>query len=600
MLDPPSPLQDRRPLASIAWESWRSDLLALVLRFAFWIGLVVYAPSAWAAVHFGEPVVLVVDTIALSVLALLAFSSWPSQPRKAQVFCGIMYGLGCLLLLRVGAVSQIYLFAASMFATLLLGKRAGLSSVALNFVSMVGLGYLSFAAPGLNTSESKISPTSWVVQTLNFSFLNLVLTLAVAAVISAIESALARALEARDALEKESLRLKAANHALREKDEILESARKMDAVGRLAGGVAHDFNNMLNVILGHAELALADLPPESDLRDEMEQILKAGERSAALTRQLLAFARKQTVSPRSIDLNRQIRGMLTMLRRLIGEEIELSFEPSPDTGTTVIDPSQLDQILANLAVNARDAIDGVGKVTVRTARVKLDERSQHGDRQLAPGEYVSLRVADTGAGMDEETRSRLFEPFFTTKKLGVGTGLGLSTVYGIVGQNQGIIRVKTEPGVGTEFEILLPGSSDEQVEIVDDEQDLAPPASGERILLVEDEPTVLKLAELMLTRAGYEVKCAITASVAIDVAKAEGPFELLITDVIMPEMSGREVYRELSRLQPGLRCLYVSGYTADVIAERGVLPQGTFFLQKPFSMDELANKVRSVLDGERD
>jgi len=579
-------------------ESWRSDLLELVLRFGFWIGAVTYVPSAWAAIHFQEPVVLVVDTVAMGILSFLAWSKKLSQSNRARIFCGIMYALGCLLLLRVGTIGQIYLFAASLFATLLLGRQAGLVSVVGNFVSMISLGFVSFAAPAIVSAGARMNPSSWAVQTLNFSFLNLVLTLAVAAVIVAIESALAEALKAQDELRKESERLESANLALREKDEILETARKMEAVGRLAGGVAHDFNNMLNVILGHAEVALADLPEGSPLRSELEQIVRAGERSAGLTRQLLAFARKQTISPRSIDLNRQIAETLTMLRRLIGSSNELVFKPARDVTTTRIDPTQLDQILTNLTINARDAMKGGGKIIVRTARVKLGDGGEPTPPALSPGDYVSLRVSDTGAGMDAQTRERLFEPFYTTKALGVGTGLGLSTVYGIVRQNEGTIRVKTELDKGTEFEILFRYCESQDTGAEKAGTDEIPRGAGERLLLVEDEPSVLKLVELMLTRLGYQVASATNVVDAVKIARGKDELALLITDVIMPEKSGKEVAQEVLLHQPGLKCLFMSGYTADVIDDRGVLSEEIAFLQKPFSLGQLARKVRSVLDGE--
>lgn len=577
-------------------ESWRDDLLALVLRVGFWVGLITYLPSAWAAVHFDELAVLVVDTLAITLLAYISFSRRLAQTTRAVLFCSVMYSLGCLLLLRVGAIGQIYLFAASLFATLLLGKRAGLISVGVNLVSMLGLGYLSFVSPDFNSTGTSIALGSWTIQSLNFAFVNLIVTLAVAAVIQAVEAALAKALRAQKQLKVESAQLLDANRSLQEKEEILETAGKMDAVGRLAGGVAHDFNNMLNVILGQTELAMLSLPDDSPLRTEMEQIIEAAERSAGLTRQLLTFARKQTISPRSIELNGRIQKMMSLLRRLIGEDIDLSFEPGEEVGTTCMDPNQLDQILANLAVNARDAIEGHGQVTVSTYLQTISTPVEAAVKSLAPGDYIVLCVTDDGHGMDEETRARLFEPFFTTKAVGVGTGLGLSTVYGIVRQNEGAIFVRSSPGEGSTFEIYLRRTGVKESEPEEQEEQLLPLGEGERILLVEDEEAVLTLGTAMLTRLGYDVVAISDPRRALELAAQGEKFALLVTDVIMPQLSGREVYQGYAEHQDGLKCLYVSGYTADIIAESGVLAEGTHFLQKPFSMEGLARKVRSILD----
>ena len=321
-----------------------------------------------------------------------------------------------------------------------------------------------------------------------------------------------------------------------------QQAQKMESVGRLAGGVAHDFNNMLGVILGYAEMALYEAGPGTPLHDNLTEIRKAAQRSADLTRQLLAFARKQTIDPRVLDLNSTVEGMLNMLRRLIGEDIDLAWLPGADLWPVKMDPAQIDQILANLCVNARDAIADVGKVTIETQNVSLDEAYCAAHAGFAPGEFVMLTVSDDGCGMDEETQRRLFEPFFTTKEIGKGTGLGLSTVYGIVKQNDGFINVYSEPGQGTTFRIYIPRHAAGMVETRATIAAELPQGHGETVLLVEDEPAMLNMGKGMLEKLGYTVLTAATPGEAMRLAEEHaGEIHLLMTDVVMPEMNGRDL-----------------------------------------------------------
>ena len=384
--------------------------------------------------------------------------------------------------------------------------------------------------------------------------------------------------------------------AEREKlQEQLTQAQKMESVGRLAGGVAHDFNNMLQAILGNAALALEQIPADSPVRENLEEVLKSAQRSADLTRQLLAFARKQTIQPKVLDLNDTVGGMLKMLRRLIGEHIDLVWMPGADLWPIKMDPSQIDQILANLCLNARDAIAGTGKVTLETTNVTLDDTYVQSHPECVPGDYVLLAVSDTGMGMDVETRSHLFEPFFTTKEPGKGTGLGLATIFGIVKQNQGLISVSSEPGQGSTFKIYLPRIDSQVLAAVAATQksDLR---GTETVLLVEDESQILALAKRILQNHGYTVLAAQSPEAALKLAEQHsGSIQLLVTDVVMPGMDGRELRNRLVACQPGLRCLYMSGYTADVIAHHGVLDEGVQFLQKPFTIESLAKRVREAL-----
>ncbi len=380
-------------------------------------------------------------------------------------------------------------------------------------------------------------------------------------------------------------------------EEQFRQAQKMESIGRLAGGVAHDYNNMLSVISGYAEMAIEKTDSGDPAHEDLREILNAARRSAEITRQLLAFARKQTISPEVLDLNETVESMLKMLRRLIGEDIDLYWQPGTGLWQVSMDPSQIGQIMANLCINARDAIGGVGKITIETENVGFDEAYSADHPGFASGDFVLLAVSDNGCGMDSETTEKIFEPFFTTKDVGEGTGLGLATVYGIVKQNEGFVNVYSELEKGTTFRIYFPRHARETGR---SEAQVAPPTptgSGETVLIVEDEPSILKLAKRMLERQGYAVLEASTPMRALSLAEAhKGEIHLLITDVVMPEMNGRDLAVRLQSSFPELKILYMSGYTANVIAHRGVLESGVHFMQKPFSKKELAVKVFETLN----
>ena len=377
----------------------------------------------------------------------------------------------------------------------------------------------------------------------------------------------------------------------------LRQAQKMESVGRLAGGVAHDYNNALTAIMGYTELAMMDSDPAGPLHADLSQVLKAGRRATDITRQLLAFARKQTIAPEVLDLNGNVESMLKMLRRLIGEDIDLVWMPGNGVGNVKMDPSQIDQILANLCVNARDAIKGVGRITIETENIVFDAAYCADHLGFVPGRFVLLAVSDNGCGMDKEILSNIFEPFFTTKDVDKGTGLGLSTVYGIVKQNNGFINVYSEPGKGTGIKIYLPRHDGKAVEIQEESTAKIPQGHGETILLVEDDLSILKLAQKILKGLKYNVLIADTPKGAIKQAQDhKSEIHLLVTDVIMPEMNGRELSEQLKSLCPNLKCMFMSGYTANAIAHHGVLDEGVHFIQKPFSQKDLATIVREVLD----
>ncbi|HLE20891.1 MAG TPA: PAS domain S-box protein, partial [Vicinamibacteria bacterium] len=377
----------------------------------------------------------------------------------------------------------------------------------------------------------------------------------------------------------------------------LHQAQRLEAVGRLAGGVAHDFNNILTVISGNAELALADLPSQDPTAEALREIREASRRAAALTRQLLAFSRKQILQPRVLDLNALVAGTEKMLRRLIGEDVKLSTRLQPNLGAIKADPGQLEQILMNLAVNARDAMPQGGELIFETENIEITEtQAGQGGVRMHSGRYVRLTVTDTGHGMDEETRSRIFEPFFTTKAKGKGTGLGLSTVYGIVKQSAGYIWVESELEEGTSFEVYFP-HVDGAPERHHGDATMVATSGGETILLVEDEETVLKLARSILERAGYTVIAANDGAEALRLIKEHRePIHLLVTDVVMPGMSGRALADSIQSLREGLPVVYTSGYTDDAIVHHGVLDSGTQLLEKPYSQSALLSAVRKILD----
>jgi two-component system cell cycle sensor histidine kinase/response regulator CckA len=378
----------------------------------------------------------------------------------------------------------------------------------------------------------------------------------------------------------------------------LRQVTKMEAVGRLAGGVAHDFNNLLTAILGYSNLVLEELGVDHPSRPDVEQIQRAAESAASLTRQLLAFSRRQLLQPQVLDLNLVVLSMESLLRRLIGEHIELQTHLASDIWRIHADQGQIEQVLMNLAINARDAMRTGGRLGISTTNITVGDELVRNNRGLLAGNYVRLEIRDNGAGMDESVLGHLFEPFFTTKKRGEGTGLGLATVYGIIKQSGGYIAVRSQPGAGSTFTIYLPQTLHENRTVGASDEKVKTTGGTETILLVEDQPEVRAIARLMLSRQGYTVLEADGGQEALAlVTERKEPIHLLLTDVIMPAIGGQDLARQLLPMRPNLRVLFASGYTDDALVQQGVLQPGADLIQKPFSREALLQKVRAVLDG---
>ena len=390
---------------------------------------------------------------------------------------------------------------------------------------------------------------------------------------------------------------KRAEEALRLSEKQFRQAQKMEAVGRLAGGLAHDFNNLLTVIMGHSQVLLTELPEGSTVRGKIEEMQKAGERAAALIRQLLAFSRKQALEPKVLCLNSVVINLDSMLSRLIGEDIQLAVRTEPEQGHVKADPGQLEQVIMNLVINARDAMSNGGLLVIETSQVQLTRTPMHHIRPLSPGPYMKLTVTDTGCGMDQDTLSHLFEPFFTTKEEHKGTGLGLSTVFGIVTKNGGAIDVWSQVGHGTTFDIYLPRIDPQAGPLLLHGTHSAVGRGNETILVVEDEQSVRDLVREELTKIGYRIVEAMNGIEACLIAtQYSGQFDMLLTDIVMPGMNGRELAGRLHLIYPNLKVLFMSGYLDDVTANAGLEQHQTAFLQKPFTPDVLARSIRELLD----
>jgi signal transduction histidine kinase/ActR/RegA family two-component response regulator len=577
---------------------WREQLY-FVIFFSFLLFL--FIPLVQSAVHSYQHEqwsLLAIHLVCYLSVAVIVF--FRRIPFFLRVIIGLIVvyipGIAGLILIGADSSGRLWLFSFSIIATLFLGLRAGLAAVAVNVITVFAIGYMLSTGhlqwPDDKAAYSKI----WAITGVTFIFLNSVVTVSLAILVRALESNLVRSQLVSMKLREANKQLKEAQNKREKLEGQLVQAQKMESVGRLAGGVAHDYNNISSIIVGYSELILSEMTPDNPLYEEVKEIYTAAIRSTEITRQLLAFARKQTIEPQVIKLEESLEMSLKMLKRLVGEDIDVVFDGKKKIWPVKLDPSQLDQIMANLCVNARDSIQDVGKIIIGLENVTLDEEYSNFHVEVEPGDYVLLTVADDGCGIAPENLEKIFDPFFTTKDMGKGTGLGLATIYGIIQQNNGFVHVYSELDRGTQFRMYFPRYIGEVEEQNDRPSADLLPGQGEFILLSEDDPAILKLSKRLLVELNYQVLAAESPREALILAeKHTGDIHLLMTDVIMPEMNGRELSEKLKETYPAMQTLFVSGYTSDLIARRGVLEDGVNFLSKPFSKKTLAQKLRCIL-----
>ncbi len=597
-------------------EYWRNRVLYLILLTSVALGMAAYIPSVWLSLKEDLIIVAVIDTAVYLYLLYLFFSRRLTYQFRAVNVTILCYLVGLILLWVIGpfGAGPVWLFAFPVLAGILLDYKSTVITLFINALTIVSLGGLIWAGIWTGShvpAENTVS--KWVVIFLNFITLNAASAISITAIIDGLKSALVEEERLRKNLQDNQKELKKVNQTL--KTEIierkssetkriflqnqLEQSQKLESVGQLAGGIAHDFNNMLGVILGYGEELLHALRPTDPLREYAQEILQAGKRSAELTRQLLAFSRRQRLQPEMLDLNLVVKNIEKVLRRIIGEDIELATLLSRDLSFVRVDPGQMEQVIVNLAVNARDAMPQGGKLAIETSNIELDDQYASTHVSVNPGRYVMIAVTDTGCGMTEEIRAKIFEPFFTTKTRDKGTGLGLSTVYGIVKQSGGNIWVYSESGHGTTFKIYLPETIDSPSARKAPRGDLAVKGNGEMVLVVEDEPSVRRLCETTLKSLNYRVAVAANGKEALSwVEEKKLRPDLVITDVVMPQMSGKVLTGRLKTALPGLKVLFMSGYADNTIVHHGILDCAAPFIQKPFTKTKLAVAVRGLLDND--
>jgi signal transduction histidine kinase/ActR/RegA family two-component response regulator len=594
-----------RPLEASSWREGTLRGLLLTLALA---GLGAYVPAVVLALEAGQVMVAAVDTLLYAGVLLACFLPRLAFRMRALGLLAVVYLLGAFLLVKGGPLGSgtLWLFCLPVFAGVLLGTRAAVVSVCLNLATLTALFWLH-SAELLGGSWAGFPAGALPLISAHFLLLDSAAAVSVSVLVSRVEKALAEEQASQATLVEERRELVALNSLVsREMQELvaagvaraaledqLRQAQKMEAIGRLAGGVAHDFNNLLTAILGHTALALRGVDEPDRLHRRLDEIQRAAQRAAALTQRLLAFSRKQVLQPRVISLNEAVRDMESMLRRLIGEDIEMVVRLEAGPLTVHADPVQLQQVLMNLVVNARDAMPRGGRLTLETGTIDSDAPRP---ADAPEGALVVLEVSDTGIGIDAETMKRIFEPFFTTKPPGEGTGLGLATVYGIITQSGGHVAVDSEAGKGATFRILLPEAPQPAEPLLRPLAEVPPPSGRETILLVEDEDLLRNMTTEVLQDLGYRVLDASSGRSALLVSAQPERIDLVLTDVVMPGMGGREVWEAVSRQHPESRVLYMSGYTDDAIVRHGVTAAEVTLLNKPFTPQELGQRVREVLD----
>jgi signal transduction histidine kinase/CheY-like chemotaxis protein len=549
--------------------------------------------------YYGNSVFYVV-VYALIVSSLMVTSA-PYLLRAGVSLLGI-YALGSFELWNSGtdSVGSMWLLAFCIFCCVFLGARAAWVATALSITSMIALSVVREHSnnPDLMLVDIwSLSQRHWLPDIMSLGLLSLLSVTFIAFLLENLEASIKRSRRYLSVLREERNQLTEEVAERRSTEHQLRHAQRMETVGHLAGGVAHDFNNLLQVISGYTELALGGLSNDDSHYNDLRHVHKAAEQAKTLTRQLLAFSRQEVSLPRHVDLTKLVAGQIKMLGRLISADIEIVFVPSEQPSTVYADSGQIEQVLVNFCVNARDAMPQGGSLTIEVSNVVLDERSRARNPEARPGNYVVLSVTDTGYGMDWETQQKIFDPFFTTKEVGKGTGLGLATAFGTVRQHNGFLDVSSTVNAGTSMRVYLPAAKNVAEDTADAFGGAVLPSGSETLLLAEDEEVVKQLATKMLKKAGYAVLTAGNGEEALALFDNDAPaFDLVILDVIMPKLGGRDTLEKIRLSHPALKCLFISGYPADTILGDVQDKSNIFFLQKPFRAESLLNKVREVLD----
>lgn len=585
---------------------WNSLLFSAVFGSVLIFGIPALVSSVRMALNTGYYINLVIYiAVYLFILSLILFRRIPFRLRAwAGVFLFVLLGILALLTLGPVGSGRVWLFTAAVLSALLLGLKASMMVLSVILGTIIYLTVRVSAGTIQWELAELYSPNTWTTTSITFLFLCIISTISLGLLVRGLrllhqqsEHDRQELYETTINLENEIRRHQDTLHALQEREELLRQAQKMEAIGLLAGGIAHDLNNILTPIIGYGEILLLDTDKTDPKYEHINEVRDAGSRAKNIVRQLLAFARKQTLEVKNVDLNHIIRNFQTLIRRSIREDIEIVHQLAEPLPLISADVGQMEQILMNLHINAQDAMSKGGILTVKTSSLELNGADVENRGLPKPGRYIMLTVKDNGQGMDHETLQHIFDPFFTTKTHAQGTGLGLATVYGIVKQHNGDIQADSEPGKGTVFTLLLPAIENHNPEKVSLTPEPESINGDETILVVEDNETVKKLAEEALKWYGYTVFTASGVKECLRILKDQDcPAQLIITDVIMPEMNGKELFETIKTICPHMKVIFMSGHTDDVILHQGVLDESIHFIQKPFKIESLARKVRTVLD----
>jgi len=584
-------------------QFWREQVFLAISLSMLFFGFFAYIFSIFAAFKQNLIFVLVFDTILYIVAIFVVFNNKITIHKRSHFFFFLLYLIGVIMLIDLGkdGAGYIWLFSYSIMTGIMLGLRAAIKTLIITFFTFIILGIIFVYYQFGSSPLSQYDLLGWIALSINFMFLNVLMTMSIAVIVRGLTHSVTKQNQLTLKLVKEHDELLESNKKIRKEVDLkkqlqqqLYQSQKMEAIGQLAGGVAHDFNNLLTVILGYSDMLLQDRNTPENLRGFIKEILDSGNRASDLTRQLLAFSRKQVLKVKIMNINDVVNTMEKMLIRLIGEHIDLIFKLDNDTGYIKADPGQMEQVIMNLCVNARDAMPSGGQITIKTSNENITKYTINESIKIPDGKYICIKVSDTGQGMDNDTLSHIFEPFYTTKEVGKGTGLGLSTIYGIIKQSNGFIEVSSELGKGSIFKILLPESNDDIISNTLTKVDSKELLGHENIIIIEDEMIVRNVLLAVLKDFGYQVISANNGDEGLELCKSmKTSIDLIITDIVMPKKNGLDFYKEISVFTPNIKILFISGYTDKVNEIRNM---DVHFLQKPFHNIELLKKVREILD----